>query len=127
MKDQNTQGRVAVITGVWSGIGVATACALAAKGYRLALLAGADRVEAVADELGEGAIAITADVIGRDCLVAAAQRVRDEFGGTDLLLNNAGIMLLGPFIPERCEDFKQMIEINLLGAVTATEVVLDQR
>jgi NADP-dependent 3-hydroxy acid dehydrogenase YdfG len=93
---QNT-GRVAVITGASSGIGEATARALAASGYRLALLARrADRIKALADELGNGAIAIQADVTDRDSLVKAADRVKAELGGTDVLVNNAGIMLLAP-------------------------------
>ena len=88
--DQNT-GRVAVITGASSGIGEATARALAADGYRLALLARrVDRIEALADELGEGAIALEADVTDRDSLVAAAQRVQRRLGGADILVNNAG-------------------------------------
>ena len=85
---------VSVITGASSGIGEATARALVADGYRVALLARrADRIQALADELGDGAIAIAADVTDRDSLVAAAQRVRDELGGADVLINNAGVML----------------------------------
>ena len=122
-----THGRVAVITGASSGIGEATARALAADGHRVALLARrADRIEALADELGDGAIAIEADVTDRDALVAAAQRVQQELGGADVLVNNAGVMLLGPFSSEQRADYRQMIEVNLLGAITATEVFLDQ-
>jgi NADP-dependent 3-hydroxy acid dehydrogenase YdfG len=124
--DTNT-GRVAIITGASSGIGEATARALAAAGYRVALLARrADRIQALADELGDGAIAIQADVTDRDALVAAAQRVQDELGGADVLVNNAGVMLLGPFGPEQRADYRQMVEVNLLGAITTTEVFLDQ-
>ena len=127
MSSESTPGRVAVITGASSGIGEATARALAADGYRVALLARrADRVQALADELGDTAIAIQADVTDRDSLVAAAQRVQDELGGADVLVNNAGIMLLGPFVSEQREDSRRMIETNLLGAMTATEVFLDQ-
>jgi NADP-dependent 3-hydroxy acid dehydrogenase YdfG len=120
-------GPVAVITGASSGIGEATARALAASGYRLALLARrADRIKSLADELGNGAIAIQADVTDRDSLVKAADRVKTELGGTDVLVNNAGIMLLAPFTAEGHDDHRRMIEANLLGAMTVTEVFLDQ-
>ena len=125
--DTTNDGRVAVITGASSGIGEATARALAAQGYRVALLARrVDRINALADELGNGSIAIEADVTDRDSVVAAAQRVRDELGAADVLVNNAGVMLLGPFDTEQRDDYRQMIEVNLLGAITTTEVFLDQ-
>lgn len=127
MSANQNSGRVAVITGASSGIGAATARALAADGYKVALLARRlDRIEALAQELGNGSIAIQADVTDRDQLVTAAQRVQDELGGADVLLNNAGVMLLGPFSSARREDYRTMIEANLLGAITATEVFLDQ-
>jgi NADP-dependent 3-hydroxy acid dehydrogenase YdfG len=127
MADSNSRGRVAVVTGASSGIGEATARALAADGYRVALLARRlDRITAVADDLGNGSIAIQADVTDRDSIVAAAERVRQELGGADVLVNNAGIMLLGPFSSDQRDDYRQMIEVNLLGAITATEVFLDQ-
>jgi NADP-dependent 3-hydroxy acid dehydrogenase YdfG len=117
------QGRVAVITGASSGIGAATARSLHAAGYRVALLARrTDRTKALADELGDGAIATPADVTDRDALVAAADRVKQEFGGTDVLVNNVGVMLLGPFSAEQRDDYRKMIEVSLLGAITATEV-----
>ncbi len=127
MSENTSQGRVAVITGASSGIGAATARALAAEGYTVALLARRlDRIEALAAEVGNGAIAIQADVTDRDQLVAAAGRVRDELGGADVLVNNAGVMLLGPFSSERRDDYRTMIEANLLGAITVTEVFLEQ-
>jgi NADP-dependent 3-hydroxy acid dehydrogenase YdfG len=120
-------GRVAVITGASSGIGEATARALAACGFRLALLARReDRIQALASELGPGAIAIRADVTDRDSLIAAAGRVQAELGRAEVLVNNAGIMLLAPFTPEGHDDHRRMIEANLLGAMTVTEVFLDQ-
>jgi NADP-dependent 3-hydroxy acid dehydrogenase YdfG len=124
--DQNV-GRVAVITGASSGIGEATARALAAGGHRLALLARrADRIQALAAELGDGAIAIEADVTDRDSIIAAAERVQSALGGADILVNNAGVMLLAPFTSDQRAEHRQMVEVNLLGAMTATEVFLDQ-
>ena len=123
---QNAE-RVVVITGASSGIGAATARALAADGHRLALLARrADRIEALAEELGDRAIAIAADVTDRGSIVAAANRVQDELGGADILVNNAGVMLLAPFSSDQQAEIRQMMEVNLLGAMTATEVFLDQ-
>ena len=120
-------GRVAVITGASSGIGEATARALARDGHRVALLARRlDRIEALASELGNGSIAIEADVTDRDSIVAAAERVQSELGGADILVNNAGVMLLGPFSPEQRTDYRWMIETNLLGAITTTEVFIGQ-
>jgi NADP-dependent 3-hydroxy acid dehydrogenase YdfG len=127
MSTDQDGGRVAVITGASSGIGEATARALAADGYRLALLARrADRVQALAAELGDSALAIEADVTERDSIVAAAERVQRELGGADILVNNAGVMLLGPFSSDQRAEARQMVETNLLGAMTATEVFLDQ-
>jgi NADP-dependent 3-hydroxy acid dehydrogenase YdfG len=127
MSTTQESGRVAVITGASPGIGEATARALAADGHRLALLARrADRIQALAAELGNGALAIEADVTDRDSMLAAAERVQRELGGTDILVNNAGVMLLAPFSSDQIAEIRQMIETNLLGAMTATEVFLDQ-
>ena len=127
MSTQASAGPVAVITGASSGIGAATARALSAGGYRVALLARrADRLAGLAAELGDGAVPIEADVTSRDDLQAAALRVRSELGGTDVLINNAGVMLLGAFGPDRDADYRNMVSVNLLGAITATEVFLDQ-
>ena len=127
MSPDQDQSRVAVITGASSGIGEATARALAADGHRVALLARrADRIQALADELGAGAIAIEADVTDRESVVTAAGRVQQELGGADILVNNAGVMLTAPFSSDQREEHRRMVETNLLGAMTATEVFLDQ-
>ena len=119
--------RVAVITGASSGIGEATARSLVRDGLKVALLARrADRIDALAAELGDAALAIAADVTDREAVVAAAERVRAELGPAAVLVNNAGVMLLGPFSSEQRADYRQMIEVNLLGAITATEVFLPQ-
>jgi NADP-dependent 3-hydroxy acid dehydrogenase YdfG len=120
-------GRVAVITGASSGIGEATARALAADGHRVALLARrVDRIQTLTEDIGESAVAIEADVTERDWIAAAADRVQADLGGADILINNAGVMLLGPFSEEQESDYRQMIETNLLGAITTTEAFLDQ-
>ena len=127
LSTDSNASRVAVITGASSGIGEATARTLVANGLRVALLARrADRLEALVSELGDNAIAIVADVTDRASLVAAAERVHDEMGGADILVNNAGVMLLAPFSPGQHAEIRQMVEVNLLGAITATEVFLDQ-
>ena len=127
MNGTQNPGRIAVVTGASSGIGAATARALAADGHRVALLARrTDRISGLARELDNGSIAIEADVTDRSALVAAAERVKQELGDADVLVNNAGVMLLGPFGSDQRDDYRQMIEVNLLGAITATEVFLDQ-
>lgn len=120
-------GPVAVITGASSGIGAATARALAAHNFRLALLARrTDRLEQLAAELDTQALPIVADVTDRNGLVAAAARIEQELGAADVLINNAGVMLLGPFDSTQRNEARHMVEVNLLGAMTATEVFLDQ-
>jgi NADP-dependent 3-hydroxy acid dehydrogenase YdfG len=111
---ENTTGRVAVVTGASSGIGEATARVLAADGHRVALLARrVDRIQALADELGEGAVAIQADITDRDSLVGASQRVQGDLGGADILVKNAGVMLLAPFTSDQRAEQRQMVEVNL--------------
>jgi NADP-dependent 3-hydroxy acid dehydrogenase YdfG len=65
-------------------------------------------------------------VTDRDSLVAAAERVDSELGRVDVLVNNAGVMLLAPFVSDQKDEMRQMIETNLLGAIMTTEVFLDR-
>src|SRR5271154_7551312 len=117
MTSNSTPSTVAVVTGASSGIGAATARALAADGYRVALLARRlDRITALAGELGNGSIAIEADVTDRESIVAAAGRVRQELGTADALVNNAGVMVLGPIGSDQLEGYPAINERKHTGA-----------
>jgi NADP-dependent 3-hydroxy acid dehydrogenase YdfG len=93
-------GTVALVTGASSGIGAATAVALAQRGAAVALVARRrERLDALANEIRDGggiALAIEADISDRQQAEAAVQRTVAELGRLDTLVNNAGIMLLGP-------------------------------
>jgi NADP-dependent 3-hydroxy acid dehydrogenase YdfG len=112
-------GTVALVTGASSGIGEATARTLAAEGATVAILARrADRLERLAGEIeadGGKALQIEADVSEREQAEAAVARVADELGRLDVLVNNAGVMLLGPIVDAPVEEWEQMLEVNLLG------------
>jgi NADP-dependent 3-hydroxy acid dehydrogenase YdfG len=71
-------------------------------------------------------VAIAADVTDREAMVAAAEQTSTALGRAEALINNAGVMLLGPFGTEQREEARRMVEVNLLGAMTATEVFLPQ-
>jgi NADP-dependent 3-hydroxy acid dehydrogenase YdfG len=112
-------GTVALVTGASSGIGEATARTLASEGAAVAILARrADRLERLAGEIEAGggkALRIEADVSEREQAEAAVARVADELGRLDVLVNNAGVMLLGPITDAPVEEWEQMMEVNVLG------------
>ena len=87
---------------------------------------GSFTIEALANELGNGSVAVRADVTDRDQLVAAAQRVQDERGGADVLINNAGVICSARSSRRGARTIAPWSRQNLLGAITATEVFLDQ-
>jgi NADP-dependent 3-hydroxy acid dehydrogenase YdfG len=109
-------GTVALVTGASSGIGEATALALAGQGAAVALVARRlDRLERLATTLGGGARAIEADVTERAQAVAAVGRVVEEFGRLDIVVNAAGVMLNGPIVEAPIEEWERMVDINLSG------------
>ena len=113
------EGAVALVTGASSGIGEATARAFAAQGAAVALVARrADRLETLAGEieLASGkAVTIEADVSDRAQAEEAVARAAKELGRLDVVVNNAGVMLLGPIVDAPVEEWEQMVEVNLLG------------
>ncbi|MET9730575.1 SDR family oxidoreductase [Streptomyces sp. NPDC006458] len=116
-------GRVAVVTGASSGIGEASAEHLASLGARVVVLARrADRLAdlvARIEKNGGSAVAIAVDVTDADAVQAAADRVEAEFGGADLLLNNAGVMLPAPIEELAAGQWKQQIDLNITGLMNA--------
>ena len=122
------QGKTAIITGASSGIGEATALALAAAGAKVAIVARrADRLEELAQRIraaqGE-VLSITADVAEESQVQNMVAQVKAQWGRTDILINNAGVMLLGMIEGANTEDWRRMININVLGLMYATHAVL---
>jgi 3-oxoacyl-[acyl-carrier protein] reductase len=121
--------RTAVVTGGSRGIGRAISLELAAAGHRIVLTCRqeVDRAEATAEEiraLGGEALAIRADVTQNDAVRDLAARVEKDFGGTDVLVNNAGIIKDALFAFMREEDWDQVIDTDLKGAFRVTKAFL---
>jgi NAD(P)-dependent dehydrogenase (short-subunit alcohol dehydrogenase family) len=114
-------GRTAIVTGASRGTGLAITRALAAEGVRVGLLARpSPALDAAADELGEAGLALPADLCEPDQVRAAFAAVAREFGGLDILVNNAAIAR-----PHRVEDtgdeqLRREVGTNLLGPLYAT-------
>jgi NADP-dependent 3-hydroxy acid dehydrogenase YdfG len=121
-------GKVAVVTGASSGIGEATALALAREGASLLLGARReDRLRALAERIeseGGRAIARPVDLADEEQVTAFIHAAHDELGGLHVLVNNAGVMLLGPVAGADVADWRQMIEVNLLGLLLCTHAAL---
>jgi NADP-dependent 3-hydroxy acid dehydrogenase YdfG len=121
-------GRKVLITGGSSGIGEATALAMAAEGAAIAV--GARRKERLDDLAGriEGdggtAVAIEADITDEDQAKALIEGAHEALGGLDCLVNNAGVMLLGPLQGADPDEWRTMIEVNCLGLLYCTHYAL---
>jgi NADP-dependent 3-hydroxy acid dehydrogenase YdfG len=121
-------GQVVAITGASSGIGEATALACARAGASVSLAARrTDRIEALASRIGEEggkALAMTADVSEEAQAGEFVARTRSELGRLDALVNNAGMMLLGPVEGAPTEEWRQMIAVNVFGVLYCTHAAL---
>jgi NADP-dependent 3-hydroxy acid dehydrogenase YdfG len=121
-------GQVVAITGASSGIGEATALACAEAGAAVALAARrADRIEALAERIaadGGRALAVATDVADEDQARAFVERAHAELGRLDVLVNNAGVMLLGPINGAPTDEWRRMIEVNVFGVLYCTHAAL---
>jgi NADP-dependent 3-hydroxy acid dehydrogenase YdfG len=121
-------GRRVAITGASSGIGEATALALAHEGAAVALGARrTDRIEELARRIEDGggrAAAIAVDVTDEEQAHAFVREAHAQLGGLDALVNNAGVMLLGPIEGADTGQWRQMVDVNVLGLLYCTQAAL---
>jgi NADP-dependent 3-hydroxy acid dehydrogenase YdfG len=122
-------GKVAVVTGASSGIGEATAEALAREGAAVVVAARredrlAGLVERIEDEGGR-VLAAVCDVTDESQAHGLIQKAREEFGSVDILVNNAGIMLLSTVGKGLSDEWRQMFDVNVLGLLYATDAAID--
>jgi NADP-dependent 3-hydroxy acid dehydrogenase YdfG len=122
-------GKVVVVTGASSGIGEATAEALAGEGATVVVAA--RREERLSDLVGriEGnggrTLAVSCDVTDEGQAHALIQRAEEEFGRVHILVNNAGVMLLSKVGKGLSEQWRQMFEVNVLGLLYATDAAIE--
>ncbi len=118
-------GKVVAITGGARGIGRATAAALIAQGARVAIGdIESQLAEQTAAELAAGTVGLPLDVTDRESFDLFLTAVEDRLGPLDVLINNAGIMPIGPFVEESDATAKAMIDINLHGVITGSKLAL---
>lgn len=125
---QTLVGTVALVTGASSGIGEATAVALAAEGAAVAIAARRkERLEELARRIEDGgarALVVETDVTVEAETRAMVERTVGELGRLDTLVNNAGVMLLGPILDAPTDEWRRMVNLNILGLLYCTHAAL---
>jgi NADP-dependent 3-hydroxy acid dehydrogenase YdfG len=125
---QRLSGTVALVTGASSGIGEATALALAEQGAAVALAARRkDRIDALAARIvgaGGTALALQSDVTSQEQAEGLVQQTVAGLGRLDTLINNAGVMLLGPIVDAPLQEWERMIDLNVKGLLYCAHAAL---
>jgi NADP-dependent 3-hydroxy acid dehydrogenase YdfG len=126
--DRILDGTVALVTGASSGIGEATAKRLAAEGAAVAIGARrVDRLEQLVGEIeaaGGTAVAIEADVTDRSQAETLVESTVAKLGRLDTVVNNAGVMLLGPALEAPIEEWERMVDLNVKGLLYVAKAAL---
>jgi NAD(P)-dependent dehydrogenase (short-subunit alcohol dehydrogenase family) len=124
---RSLHGQVVAITGGARGIGRATAAALIAQGAKVAIGdIDAPLAERTASELGSGTVGLPLDVTDRDSFAAFLDQVESRLGPHDVLVNNAGIMPVGPFADETEACSVKLLEINVMGVIIGSKLALQR-
>ncbi len=127
---QSLKGKVALVTGAGKGIGRATAIALAQEGVNVGLLARTEQdlkeVAREIEDLGVKVAYATADVSSMEEVNQAVEKLKASLGSVDILINNAGTGKFGKFLELEPEEWKKIIDINLMGVYYVTRAVLPQ-
>ena len=120
-------GKVVAITGAARGIGKATATALVRKGCRVAIGdLDLELAEQTAAGLGGGTIALPLDVTDRASLASFLDEAERQLGPLDVIINNAGIMPVTPFVDESEDSIQRQIDINLIGVIAGTQMGIER-
>jgi short-subunit dehydrogenase len=120
-------GQVVAITGGARGIGRATAAALIAQGSRVAIGdIDAALAKRTAEELGAGTVGLALDVTNRASFAKFLDEVEQQLGPLDVLINNAGIMPIGPFVEETDATAARLVDINLHGVLYGSKLALER-
>ena len=120
-------GTVVAITGGARGIGRTTAAALIAQGARVAIGdIDAPLAEQTASQLGSGTLGLPLDVTSRESFNAFLTEVENRLGPLDVVINNAGIMPIGPFVDETDSTAQRMVDINLHGVIHGSKLALER-
>ena len=121
-------GRIALVTGASSGIGEATALALAQAGAKVAIAARrVDRLQALAERLrplGAEPLVLEADLLNEHVAQAIVHDTERHFGRLDILVNNAGVMYLEPVAEADLGRWRRMLELNVLSLIASTQAAL---
>lgn len=118
--------RAALITGAARGIGLATARAFAAEGWRVAMLDIDGRAQEEAARTVPGALPLTADVSIEEEVIAAVATAREEFGAIDAVVNNAGVAVFKPILETSPKEWARVLDVNLTGPFLVTRAVVPE-
>lgn len=124
---RSLNGKVVAITGGARGIGRATAAALIAQGARVGIGdIDAPLAEHTAGELGAGTVGLPLDVTDRESFSGFLDEVERQLGPLDVLINNAGIMPIGPFADETDACAARLVDINIHGVIIGSKLAIER-